>query len=56
MTVPRWFYGWWPELELIELGKRAAYAYDEPSTIEHRLAAANSEEYGCPPRHWTWKS
>lgn len=52
---PRYMYGSWPELELIEMGRRVAYAYDEPSTLEHRLANANGLTYGSPPRHWNWK-
>ena len=54
MTVPRHFYGYWLELERIEIGDRAADTYDEASSLEHRLARANGVEYGCPPRHWTW--
>jgi hypothetical protein len=49
---PRDFYGNWPELELIELGRRAAYCYDEGSGLEHRLCRANGLEYDC--RHWNW--
>jgi hypothetical protein len=52
--IPRHFYGDWPELERIELGDRAAYAYDESSTLEHRLCRAIGLTYGCPPRHWKW--
>lgn len=52
--VPRDFYGYWPELELIELGRRAAYCYDEGSPLEHRLCKANGLTYGSPPRHWKW--
>jgi hypothetical protein len=53
-TVPIYFYGDWPELELIELGARVAYCYDDPSSLEHRLCRANGLEYGSPPRHWKW--
>lgn len=52
--MPTHTYGVWPELERIELGERAAFAYDEPSPIEHRLCRANGLIYGCPPRHWNW--
>jgi hypothetical protein len=54
-TVPRHFYGDWDELELIELGARAAYCYDEGSSLEHRLCRASGLDYGCPPLHWTWE-
>lgn len=54
-NFPIFFYGDWPELELIELGYRAAYTYDEGSSLEHRLCRANGLTYGCPPRHWKWK-
>lgn len=53
--IPRDFYGYWPELERIEVGARAAFAYDESSTLEHRLCQANGLVYGCPPRHWSWE-
>lgn len=52
--APRYHYGFWPELELIEVGKRVAYTYDEPSALEHRFAAAGGPAYGCPPAHWEW--
>lgn len=54
MSIPRDFYGYWPELELIEVGSRAAYCYDEASTLEHCICRANGLTYGCPPRHWRW--
>jgi hypothetical protein len=54
VTTPRHFYGDWPELELIELGARAAYCYDEGSSLEHRFARAGGPPYGSPPAHWKW--
>lgn len=54
MAVPRDFYGNQPEIELVELGARAAYCYDEGSSLEHRLCRAQGLTYGCPPRHWAW--
>lgn len=40
MRTPRYCYGMWPELEYVELGARAAYAYDEDFSIAYRFAAA----------------
>jgi len=53
-TWPRFGYGFWPELERIEVTDRAANTYDESSSLEHRIAKANGESYGSPPRHWEW--
>lgn len=51
--MPRYFYGQFPELEFIELGSRAAYRYDEGSSLEHRLCEAHGLVYDC--RHWVWE-
>lgn len=45
--TPRHFYGDQPELELIELGTRAAYCYDEPFALAYRIGAA----LGIPRRN-----
>lgn len=40
MNEPRFFYGQDPETERLEVGPRAAYAYDEMHEIAYRLGAA----------------
>lgn len=52
-TIPRHFYGDWPELELIEIGRRAAYAYDDTNELLHRLVNANGGTYDT--RHNWWR-
>jgi len=46
---------WDFEMDVLELGKRVAFSSDEPSVIEHRIARSLGLEYGCPPRHWSWR-
>jgi len=45
-VTPRLCYGSWPELDRVELGARAAYAYDEDFAIAYRFATAEGLERG----------
>jgi hypothetical protein len=47
-------YGDNPELDLIELGKRAAFAYDELFSIEKRLCKANGLPTDPVRRQGAW--
>jgi hypothetical protein len=50
--TPRHFYGFWSELELIEVGGRAAYAYDESNALMHRFCQAVGVPYSVNHNYW----
>lgn len=54
MNVPRCHYGCDPELELIELGARVAYAYDDAHTIAYRIGEALGIARTDVPIGWQW--
>lgn len=49
---PRHGYGRDPELELIEVGERAANTYDESSPLMHRIINAVGGEYDVTHNLW----
>lgn len=52
-----WSPDWGYELDLLELGMRFERGcFDSGSSVEHRLARANGQRYGSPPRHWAWEA
>lgn len=50
---PGRFYGSWPELERIEVGDRAAFAYDETSPLMHRMIRAVGGVYDISHNYWS---
>lgn len=48
----RYPYGYWPELERIEIGDRAAFTYDETSTLMHRMIRAVGGVYDIAHNYW----
>lgn len=50
--TPIHFYGFWPELERIEVGDRAACSYDESNSIMHRFVKAVGIEYDLSHNFW----
>lgn len=52
MRGPTRPYGVWPELERIELGDRAARAYDEAHEVAYRVGVATGVARPDVPLHW----
>lgn len=52
--TPRCHYSCNPELDVLELGKRVAYAYDDAHDIAYRIGEALGMSQYDVPLGWQW--